>query len=67
MFHRGQGESEVDFMPKGKMGRGEMSDEEAQRIAQALLRYCELDTFAMVMLFEYWKSEVIAVRKKDVA
>lgn len=32
----------------------EMSDEEFQRISKALLRYCELDTFAMVMLWEAW-------------
>jgi len=55
------------MMAYARMQYTEMSEEEAQRIAQALLRYCELDTFAMVMLFEYWKSEAIAVRKKDVA
>ncbi len=32
----------------------EMSDEESERISKALLRYCELDTFAMVMLWEAW-------------
>lgn len=32
----------------------EMSDEEHTRICKALLRYCELDTFAMVMLWEAW-------------
>ncbi|MBL7847294.1 MAG: DUF2779 domain-containing protein [Cyclobacteriaceae bacterium] len=30
----------------------EMSDEEKQKITQALLKYCHLDTLAMVMLFE---------------
>ena len=34
----------------------EMSAEEAARITKALLKYCELDTFAMVMIFEYWKD-----------
>jgi hypothetical protein len=29
-----------------------MSDEERKRMSQALLRYCELDIFAMVMLWE---------------
>jgi hypothetical protein len=32
----------------------EMSDEERRRISKALLRYCELDTLAMVMLWEAW-------------
>lgn len=36
----------------------EMSHEEHQRITQALLRYCELDTFAMTLLVEYWKQEL---------
>ncbi|MBX2961956.1 MAG: DUF2779 domain-containing protein [Cyclobacteriaceae bacterium] len=30
----------------------QMSDEERQQITQALLKYCQLDTLAMVMLFE---------------
>ena len=34
--------------------------DEEQRIAyrNALLRYCELDTFAMAMIWEYWGKEV---------
>ena len=36
----------------------EMSDAEAQMIYDALLRYCELDTMAMVMIYEYWVEEV---------
>ena len=31
-----------------------MSDLERGAIAKALLKYCELDTLAMVMLWEYW-------------
>jgi len=31
-----------------------MSDQERSALASALLRYCELDTLAMVMLYEYW-------------
>jgi hypothetical protein len=31
-----------------------MSVLERKRIEQALLRYCELDTLAMVMIVEYW-------------
>lgn len=32
----------------------EMSVEEREAIRRALLKYCELDTLAMVMLVEYW-------------
>jgi len=34
----------------------EMSDYERQEIRIALLKYCELDTMAMVMLYEGWKD-----------
>lgn len=34
----------------------EMGDDERSRISNALLRYCELDTFAMVILWEAWKN-----------
>jgi hypothetical protein len=34
----------------------EMSPQERASISSALLRYCELDTFAMVLLYEYWKD-----------
>lgn len=36
----------------------EMSAYERQEIAKALLKYCELDTFAMVMLYEGWREMV---------
>ena len=29
---------------------------EREAIREALLRYCELDALAMVMLYEYWKN-----------
>ena len=32
----------------------EISDEEKKGIEDALLKYCELDTLAMVMIFEHW-------------
>jgi hypothetical protein len=32
----------------------EMSDAERAEIEKALLKYCELDTFAMVMLYQGW-------------
>ena len=33
----------------------EMSDYECEEIRKALLKYCELDTMAMVMIYEGWK------------
>jgi hypothetical protein len=37
----------------------EMGESERQAIQQALLKYCELDTLAMVMLWEYWSRELM--------
>jgi hypothetical protein len=34
-----------------------MSSEERKLAREALLRYCELDTLAMVMIYEYWKDQ----------
>jgi hypothetical protein len=34
----------------------EMSDFERKEIRKALLKYCELDTMAMVMIYEGWKE-----------
>jgi hypothetical protein len=36
----------------------EMSDYERLEIRKALLKYCELDTFAMVMIYEGWKEMI---------
>lgn len=36
----------------------EMSDEERDEIRKALLKYCELDTLAMVMIYEGWMDVV---------
>ena len=33
----------------------EMTDTERKNIVKAMLRYCELDTLAMVMIYEHWK------------
>ena len=33
-----------------------MSDLEKERIVQGLYRYCELDTLALVFIWEYWMS-----------
>ena len=36
----------------------EMSEPEREAIKSSLLKYCELDTLAMVMLVEYWRDVV---------
>jgi hypothetical protein len=36
----------------------DMTDAERELYRQALLRYCELDTMAMVMIWEYWGREI---------
>jgi hypothetical protein len=41
-----------------KMQFEDMSDYERKEIHDALLKYCELDTLAMVMIYEGW-SELI--------
>ena len=37
----------------------EMSDYERTEICRALLKYCELDTLAMVMIYEGWRNMLI--------
>lgn len=44
----------------------QMSDDEARLAAKALLRYCELDTFAMVMIYEHWREAVRAPLSPEV-
>ena len=39
-----------------RMQFAEMSDYERTELSQALLKYCELDTLAMVMIYEGWKD-----------
>ncbi len=39
-----------------RMQYEEMSDYEREQIRNALLKYCELDTLAMVMIYEGWKA-----------
>jgi hypothetical protein len=34
------------------------NEEQREAIRQALFRYCELDTLAMVMLWEFWNNEI---------
>lgn len=42
----------------------EMTAAECERVTKALLKYCELDTFAMVMIWEYWKNEIENAARK---
>lgn len=44
----------------------EMSDIERRALRDALLKYCELDTFAMVLLVEYWR-EFVSGKRQPVA
>lgn len=41
-----------------RMQFSEMSDYEREKLKAALLKYCELDTFAMVMIYEAWREIV---------
>ena len=41
-----------------RMQFAEMSDIERQELKKALLQYCELDTLAMVMIYEGWRDLV---------
>ena len=40
----------------GKTQYTDMSENEREAIKQSLLKYCELDTLAMVMLFEHLRE-----------
>ncbi len=50
-----------------RMQFSEMSDDEVNRVSKALLQYCELDTFAMVLIFQYWQYEIKAALKGNEA
>ena len=45
-----------------RMQFSQMDEETTKQVASALLRYCELDTFAMVLIWEYWTKDLL-VRK----
>lgn len=40
----------------GKMQFSDISEKERNAIITSLLRYCELDTLAMLMIYEHWRS-----------
>jgi len=46
------------MMAYAKMQFTEMSDEEREMVITGLLKYCELDTFAMVLIWEFWNNEI---------
>ena len=56
--------SELDKIANGgaalvayaKLQYQEMSNKERNEIKKGLLKYCELDTLAMVMIYEYFKT-----------
>ena len=43
----------------------DMSKVERQQIEQSLLRYCELDTLAMVMIYEGWRAMLDDISRVD--
>jgi len=41
-----------------RMQFSDMTDDEREAIARALLKYCELDTLAMVMIYQGWTDAI---------
>jgi len=46
------------MMAYAKMQFVEMSEKERKSVAEGLLRYCELDTFAMVLIWEFFSTNL---------
>lgn len=42
------------MVPFAKMQFTDISEAEQNAIIKGLLKYCELDTLAMVMIYEFW-------------
>jgi len=51
----------------GKLQFTEISDYERSELRNALLKYCELDTLAMVMIFEGWMEMISSAKKSGKA
>ncbi|WP_317125784.1 DUF2779 domain-containing protein [Ulvibacterium marinum] len=49
----------------GKLQYTDMDEEEIQEIQKALLKYCELDTLAMVMIYEHFLELVKPAQHED--
>jgi hypothetical protein len=41
-----------------KLQFSHVPENQREQIKQALLKYCELDTMAMVMIWDYWRVEL---------
>jgi sulfite reductase beta subunit-like hemoprotein len=41
-----------------KLQFSHVPENQREQIKQALLKYCELDTMAMVMIWDYWRKEL---------
>ena len=48
-----------------RMQFSEMSDIERKRVRKSLLQYCELDTLAMLMIYEHWINNKIYLEIKE--
>jgi len=44
------------MMAWARMQFPDVEEEEREAVFKALLKYCELDTLAMVMIHQHWKS-----------
>lgn len=44
------------MMAWARMQFGDVPEEEREKVFEALLRYCELDTLAMVMIYQHWEA-----------
>ena len=42
-----------------KLQFSHVPEEQREQVKQALLKYCELDTMAMVMIWDYWQEELL--------
>lgn len=49
----------------GRMQFSEITEYEKKELEQALLKYCELDTFAMVMIYEAWRDMLDTKLKEE--
>jgi hypothetical protein len=47
------------MMAYARLQFSEVSDHQRKKTEEALLRYCELDTLAMVLIWEYWAKDLL--------
>lgn len=47
------------LMAYSKLQYTDMTDAEREEIKKALLKYCELDTLAMVMIYEHFRFDIL--------